>query len=95
MPTRTRSRRTKLLAKIRTETNTTILFITHDIDEAVLLGDRVYVMSRRPGSVRDVLDVNLPGVRSHNSLVLPEFLEIKKKIMDMLWQESNDAAMGR
>ena len=85
----------ELLAKIRTETNTTILFITHDIDEAVLLGDRVYVMSRRPGSVRDVLDVNLPGVRSHNSLVLPEFLEIKKKIMDMLWQESNDAAMGR
>ena len=85
----------ELLAKIRTETNTTILFITHDIDEAVLLGDRVYVMSRRPGSVRDVLDVNLPGVRSHNSLVLPEFLEIKKKIMDMLWQESNDAALDR
>lgn len=85
----------ELLAKIRRETNTTILFITHDIDEAVLLGDRVYVMSRRPGSVRDVLEVNLPGERSHNSLVLPEFLEIKKQIMDMLWQESNDAAMGR
>ncbi len=85
----------ELLAKIRRETNTTILFITHDIDEAVLLGDRVYVMSRRPGSVRDVLRVELPGERSHNSLVLPEFLEIKKKIMDMLWQESNDAAMDR
>ena len=52
-------------------------------------------MSRRPGSVREVLEVNLPGERSHNSLVLPEFLEIKKKIMDMLWRESNDAAMGR
>ena len=85
----------ELLADIRRKTDTTILFITHDIDEAVLLGDRVYVMSRRPGSVRDVLEVNLPGERSHNSLVLPEFLEIKKKIMDMLWLESNDAAMGR
>ena len=85
----------ELLADIRRKTDTTILFITHDIDEAVLLGDRVYVMSRRPGSVRDVLEVNLPGERSHNSLVLPEFLEIKKKIMDMLWQESNDAAMDR
>ena len=85
----------ELLANIRRKTNTTILFITHDIDEAVLLGDRVYVMSRRPGSVRDVLKVDLPGERSHNSLVLPEFLRIKKQIMDMLWQESNDAAMDR
>ena len=85
----------ELLAKIRRETNTTILFITNDIDEAVLLGDRVYVMSRRPGCVRDVLDVEIPGERSHNSLVLPEFLKVKKQIMDMLWQESNDAAMDR
>ena len=85
----------ELLADIRRKTDTTILFITHDIDEAVLLGDRVYVMSRRPGSVREVLEVTIPGERSHNSLVLPEFLEIKKKIMDMLWQESNDAAMDR
>ncbi len=85
----------ELLADIRRRTNTTILFITHDIDEAVLLGDRVYVMSRRPGTVRDVLTVEIPGERSHNSLVLPEFLETKKKIMDMLWQESNDAAMDR
>ena len=52
-------------------------------------------MSRRPGCVRDVLEVNIPGERNHNSLVLPEFLQIKKKIMDMLWQESNDAAMDR
>ena len=85
----------ELLADISRRTGTTILFITHDIDEAVLLGDRIYVMSRRPGTIRDVLTVNIPGERSHNSLVLPEFLDTKKKIMDMLWQESNDAALGR
>lgn len=85
----------ELLADISRRTGTTILFITHDIDEAVLLGERIYVMSRRPGTVRDVIDVSLPGERSHNSLVLPEFLETKKMIMDMLWQESRDAAMGR
>ncbi|MDO4321329.1 MAG: ABC transporter ATP-binding protein [Lachnospiraceae bacterium] len=85
----------ELLAKISATTGTTILFITHDIDEAVLLGQRIYVMSRRPGTIRSVLDVDLPGERSHNSLVLPEFLAIKKDIMDMLWQESNDAAMDR
>ena len=83
----------ELLADISKKTKTTILFITHDIDEAVLLGDRIYVMSRRPGTIREVLDVNIPGVRNHESLVLPEFLATKKKIMDMLWQESMYAAM--
>lgn len=83
----------ELLADISKKTKTTILFITHDIDEAVLLGDRIYVMSRRPGTIREVLDVNIPGVRSHESLVLPEFLATKKKIMDMLWKESMDAAL--
>lgn len=83
----------ELLADISKKTNTTILFITHDIDEAVLLGERIYVMSRRPGTIREVLDVSIPGERSHESVVLPEFLETKKKIMDMLWQESMEAAM--
>lgn len=85
----------ELLADISKKTRTTILFITHDIDEAVLLGDRIYVMSRRPGTIREVLTVHIPGERSHESLVLPEFLETKKRIMDMLWQESQDAAMDR
>ena len=85
----------ELLADRSRRTHTTILFITHDIDEAVLLGDRIYVMTRRPGAIRDVLTVDIPGERSHNSLVLPEFLSTKKAIMDMLWKESNDAALGR
>ncbi|MDO4187947.1 MAG: ABC transporter ATP-binding protein [Lachnospiraceae bacterium] len=85
----------ELLSKISRETKTTILFITHDIDEAVLLGDRIYVMSRRPGTIRDVLSVDLPKERSHECFVLPQFVETKKKIMDMLWQESQDAALDR
>ncbi|MDO4941503.1 MAG: ABC transporter ATP-binding protein [Lachnospiraceae bacterium] len=85
----------ELLAGISKKTKTTILFITHDIDEAVLLGDRIYVMSRRPGTIREVLDVNLPQERNHDCLVLPEFLKTKKSIMDMLWQESQDAALDK
>lgn len=85
----------ELLSDISRKTKTTILFITHDIDEAVLLGERVYVMSRRPGTVKDVIKVNLPEERHHECLLLPEFLETKKKIMDMLWQESQDAALDR
>ena len=83
----------ELLAKISRETKNTILFITHDIDEAILLGSRIYVMSRRPGTIREVLDVDIPGERSHEMMVKPEFLELKGKIMDMLWQESQEAAM--
>lgn len=85
----------ELLSKISRETKTTILFITHDIDEAVLLGDRIYVMSRRPGTIREVLTVDLPQERNHDCFILPGFVETKKKIMDMLWQESQEAALDR
>ena len=87
----TRVVRQELLADISRRTGTTILFITHDIDEAVLLGDRIYVMSRRPGTIRDVLTVNIPGERSHNSLVLPEFLDTKRRS----WTCSGRRAMTR
>jgi NitT/TauT family transport system ATP-binding protein len=83
----------ELLARISRETKNTILFITHDIDEAILLGNRIYVMSRRPGTMREVLDVNLKGERNHEILVTPEFLQIKQKIMNMLWEESLEASM--
>lgn len=83
----------ELLAKISRETQNTILFITHDIDEAILLADRIYVMSCRPGTIRAVLNVKFKEERNHEMLVKPEFLEMKQKIMDMLWQESQEAAM--
>ena len=85
----------ELLAKISRETKNTILFITHDIDEAILLADRIYVMSRRPGTIREVMEVNIPGERNHEILVTPEFLAMKQKIMEMLWQESQDAALDK
>lgn len=85
----------ELLAKISRETRNTILFITHDIDEAILLADKIYVMSRRPGTIREVIDVKIEGERNHEILVKPEFLAMKQKIMNMLWQESQDAALGK
>ena len=78
----------ELLSHISTQMKNTILFITHDIDEAILLGQRIYVMSPRPGRIKKMIEVNIEGERNHNTLVRPEFLEIKKDIMDMLWQEA-------
>ena len=80
----------ELLAKISRQTGNTILFITHDIDEAILLGSKIYVMSRRPGTIRKEIAVRIEGERNHNTLVRPEFLSIKKEIMDMLWQADRE-----
>lgn len=85
----------ELLAQVCKKTQTTVLFITHDIDEAILLGNKIYVMSRRPGTIKAVLDVDIQAQRNHNMLVLPEFLTLKKEIMEMLWKESNDAALDK
>jgi NitT/TauT family transport system ATP-binding protein len=52
------------LQKIRERTGATIMLVTHSIPEAVFLGDRVVVMSHRPGRVTQVVDVNLPGLRT-------------------------------
>lgn len=85
----------EMLVNIRKKMDTTVLFITHDIDEALLLGNEIYVMSRRPGTIREKITIDFDGDRNHNILTLPEFIDHKKKIMEMLWQDSTDAAEGR
>ena len=81
----------ELMAHISRQTKNTILFITHDIDEAILLGQRIYVMSPRPGRIKKMIEVSIEGERTHNTLVRPEFLQIKKDIMDLLWEENSNA----
>lgn len=67
------------LKRIQQESGTTMLMVTHDIDEAVYLADKVIVFSARPGSIKDVVDINLPKQRDRNSI---EFLNVRKRIYD-------------
>ena len=66
----------------------TMIFVTHSIDEAILLGDRIVMMSRRPGRIREIFPVEIPrprkiiSVRAH-----PRYIELRNSIWEMLKQD--------
>jgi len=62
----------------------TIVFITHDIDEAILLADTVYVMSARPGRIAARLPVDIPRPRSLEMLTEPRFNHLKREIFGLI-----------
>lgn len=62
-------------------TRKTIIFVTHNIREAILLSDRIVLMGVRPGGIINIFDVNIPRPRKQTS---PEFLELEEKIMSQL-----------
>jgi len=69
------------------EEDLTVVFVTHDMDEAVYLSDRVAIMSPRPGRIVEVLDVELPGGHSTEGRRTAEFLELTNYI----WEKLRDA----
>jgi NitT/TauT family transport system ATP-binding protein len=73
------------LSRLWQDLGRTALLITHDIEEAILLGDRVIVMSNRPGRIRLDLPVDLPRPRDVNTEKHPRFLEITQTVRDLLF----------
>jgi NitT/TauT family transport system ATP-binding protein len=71
----------QLLLDVWQKLGTTVLFVTHDIDEAILLADRICMMSARPGRIISEIAINLARPRSIESLVAPEFAAYKARIM--------------
>ncbi len=72
------------LLEILEKIKASILFITHDIDEAVFLSDRIYLLSKRPAVVKKIFDVKIPRPRGNKTFVSPEFIKIKEEIMNCL-----------
>jgi NitT/TauT family transport system ATP-binding protein len=64
----------------------TCFFITHDVDEAVLLATRVIIMSARPGQVKDIVLNDVPYPRTQASKLNPEFIKLKNKIWDEVYK---------
>ena len=80
----TKERMQSELQKLWELTQKTIVFVTHDLEEAIFLADQIIVMSARPGRVRHIEDVNLPRPRTAETRLTEEVLTIKRKLWHML-----------
>ncbi|MDR7402011.1 MAG: ABC transporter ATP-binding protein [Armatimonadota bacterium] len=84
----TRALMQELLLRVWEQTRTTVLFVTHDIEEAILLADRVYVMTARPGRIKVELPVDLPRPRTVEVFDSPAFLRLRREVHQAVREES-------
>ena len=75
------------LLKTWEEEKKTCFFITHDVEEAILLASKVVVMSARPGRIKEIIDIDIPYPRGQESKMLPRFTELKNYIWNMVYKE--------
>ena len=75
------------LLKTWEEERKTCFFITHDVEEAILLASRVVVMSARPGRIKEVIDIDIPYPRNQETKMLPRFTELKNYIWQNVYKE--------
>ncbi len=84
----TRQLMQELLTRIWEEHRLTVMFVTHDIDEAVFLSDRVLVMTARPGKIKEDIAVGIERPRTFELLTTPEFFEYKSRLLEAVREES-------
>lgn len=80
----TRRKMQKWLLDLTKKMNSTILFITHDIEEAILLSNRIYVISEKPAIIKGEIEVNLPIERNEDIVTSDKFVAIKKEILKLM-----------
>lgn len=83
----TRQQMQAYLLQIWKNIDITIFFITHDLDEAIFLSDRILVLDPRPGRVREIVEVPVPRPRDHEQLRSPEFLATKQHLETIIHPE--------
>jgi NitT/TauT family transport system ATP-binding protein len=87
----TRLQMQQMLLKLWSELHMTVVFVTHDVDEAAFLSDRIVVLTQRPGRIKAELRVDLPRPRSTELLTAPEFAAIKRQALQLLLAETQRA----
>jgi NitT/TauT family transport system ATP-binding protein len=88
----TRHHMQELLTGIWEKHRLTVLFITHDVEEAVYLSDRVAVMTNRPGRIKTIIPITLPRPRRYDMVATPEFQKLNREVLDAIRSESLAAA---
>lgn len=81
-----------MLLSIWQQDHKTVLFVTHDVDEAILLSDTIHVMTARPGRIRRTLAVDLPRPRTLETLTSAPFLALKQEIDHLIYEQALAAA---
>jgi len=79
------------LLKVWSEHKKTVVYVTHSIEEAVLLGDRIAVMSARPGRIKEIIDVTLPRPRTLDMLTSTEFHDLSDRAWTSIKEEFPDS----
>lgn len=69
----------------------TVMFITHDVDEAVFLANRVVVMAARPGRIHEIVDVDLPYPRTEEVRLSPEFTALRNRVWHAVYHQDSDS----
>ena len=80
----TRSSMQAYLLKIWQNVDVTVLFVTHDLDEAIYLSDRILVLRANPGEIDELIEVPVPRPRSPEQFLTPEFLATKKRLEELI-----------
>jgi len=80
----TRAQMQAYLLQIWAQVDITILFVTHDLDEAIYLSDRILVLKANPGEVQEIIEVPVPRKRSPEQFISPEFLATKKRLEELI-----------
>ncbi len=80
----TRRKMQKWLLDLTKEINSTILLITHDIEEAILLSNRIYIISEKPAIIKGEIKVNLPKERNEDIVTSDKFVAIKKEVLELM-----------
>ncbi len=83
----TRARMQAHLLEIWRKIDVTVVFITHDLDEAIFLADRILVLAAHPGRVQELIEVPVPRPRSLTQVVTPEFLATKARLEELIYVE--------
>jgi NitT/TauT family transport system ATP-binding protein len=84
----TRGMMQELLLKVWDEHKVTVLFVTHDVEEAIFLADRVVVLASRPGRLKRIVPVSLGRPRHYDVVTSPEFSDLKRQILADIREET-------